>query len=179
MIMTKQWYVLRVQTGREETVRKALEQRSRASGADDVIGRVIVPIERVTQIRGGKKQVREQKLYPGYVMIELEMSEKAWFFVRETPGVGDFIGDDQRPLPMTDVEVGKMLGQSLKLDTEEPVIKINFKVGDPVRVKEGVFANYDGVVHEIMAAKGLVRVMVTIFGRPTPVELEYWQVEAI
>lgn len=179
MMATKQWYVVRVQTGREEGVQKALERRAKATGADEVIGRVIVPIEKVTQIRSGKKQVREQKLYPGYVMIEMEMSEKTWFFVRETPGVGDFIGDDTKPIPMTDSEVGKMLGQSLKTDTEDPVIKINFKVGDPVRIKEGVFANYDGVVNEIMPAKGLVRVMVTIFGRPTPVELEYWQVEAI
>ena len=177
--MTMQWYVVRVQTGREETVRTALEKRAKASGADELIGRALVPIEKVTQIRGGKKQVRTQKLYPGYVMVEMEMSEKAWFFVRETPGVGDFIGNDTRPIPMAENEVGKMLGQSLKTDTEEPIIKISFKVGDPVRIKEGVFANYDGVVHEIMPAKGLVKVMVTIFGRPTPVELEYWQVEAI
>ena len=177
--MAKQWYVLRVQTGREEAVLEALEKRAKASGAEDVIGQALVPIEKVTQIRGGKKQVREQKLYPGYVMVEMEMSEKAWFFVRETPGVGDFIGDDQRPLPMTEVEVGKMLGQSLKLDTEEPVIKINFKVGDPVRIKDGTFLNYDGVVKQIMPDKGRVEVMVTIFGRQTPVDLEYWQIETI
>lgn len=177
--MTKQWYVVRVQTGQEERVRTALEKRAKAAGAEDLIGRALVPIEKVTQIRGGKKQVRTQKLYPGYVMVEMEMSEKAWFFVRETLGVGDFIGNDTRPIPMSETEVGKMLGQSLKIDTEEPVIKINFRESDPVRIKEGVFANYDGVVHEIMPAKGLVKVMVTIFGRPTPVELEYWQVEAI
>ena len=177
--MIKQWYVIRVQTGREETVRSALEKRAKTTGAEELIGRALVPVEKVTQIRGGKKQVRTQKLYPGYVMVEMEMSEKAWFFVRETPGVGDFIGNDTKPLPMSEIEVGKMLGQSLKTDTEEPVIKINFKMGDPVRIKEGVFANYDGVVHEIMPAKGLVKVMVTIFGRPTPVELEYWQIEAI
>ena len=178
----KQWYVLRVQTGREESVRLALEKRAKASGADDVIGRVLVPIEKITQIRGGKKQVREQKLYPGYVMVELEMStkdDKAWFFVRETPGVGDFIGAEERPLPMTDGEVGKMLGQNLKVDTEEPAIKVNFRVGDPVRIKDGTFVNYDGVVKQIMSDKGRVEVMVTIFGRQTPVDLEYWQVESI
>ncbi len=177
--MGKQWYVLRVQTGREEAVREALEKRAKASGAEDVIGRALVPIEKVTQIRGGKKQVREQKLYPGYVMVEMEMSEKAWFFVRETPGVGDFIGADERPIPMTDLEVSKMLGQSVKLDTEEPVIKINFKVGDAVRIKDGTFLNYDGVVKQIMPDKGRVEVMVTIFGRQTPVDLEYWQIETI
>lgn len=177
--MTKQWYVVRVQTGREDSVRNSLEKRVKVAGAEDLIGRALVPIEKVTQIRNGKKQVRSQKLYPGYVMIEMEMSEKAWFFVRETPGLGDFIGNENKPIPMSDMEVAKMLGQTLKTDTEEPVIKINFKAGDSVRIKEGVFANYDGVVHEIMPAKGLVKVMVTIFGRPTPVELEYWQVEAI
>jgi len=177
--MTKAWYVLKVQSGKEEQVKEGLEKRVKVEGLEEHFGEIIVPVERVSEIKGGKKRVAERKFYPGYVMIEMEMAEKAWFLVRETPGVGDFVGSGGKPWPMQDHEVEKMLGQATTAATAEPEIKIDFNKGDRVKIKEGPFENFDGEVDDVIPAKGLVRVIVNIFGRATQVELEYWQVEAI
>jgi len=144
----------------------------------------MVPVEQVSEIRGGRRRVTERKIYPGYVMVEMEVgdsgevSEEAWYLVRETPGIGDFIGAERRPVPMADHEVEKMLGDARRTE-ESPRLIINCKEGDSVKIKEGPFENFDGVVEEVNVGKGLVKVIVTIFGRATPVELEYWQVEPI
>ncbi|MEK7865775.1 MAG: transcription termination/antitermination protein NusG [Planctomycetota bacterium] len=169
------WYVLRVQSGREEKVKENLEKRIRAKGIEAQIPRVFVPTERVSEMKSGKKKVTERKKYPGYIMIELELNEDTWFLVRETPGIGDFLGA-KMPKPMEEHEVSKMLQESTTAE-EKPALKIDFKKGDSVRIKEGPFENFEGVVEEIVPAKGLVKVVVTIFGRPTEVELEYWQME--
>ena len=182
--MAKQWYVLRVASNKEEQVREALDRKVKIEGLEDRIGQILVPTERRPSPRsgrGGKKYV-ERKMYPGYVFIEMELGEdgrigeKAWFLISETTGVGDFIGAAGKPTPMKQADVDKMLMQVEKAQKGTPVA-VEFAKGDPVKIKEGAFENFEGTVDEVLADKGLVRVIVTIFGRATPVELEYWQVE--
>ena len=172
------WYVVRVQSGREESVKDGLLRRVNAAGLQTKITNVIVPTEKVTEIRSGRKTVREKKLYPGYIMIQMLQDKDAWFLVRETPGIGDFLGLKE-PIPMAEHEVNKMLVEQTGAEEEKPRIKIDFQKGDTVRVKEGAFENFDGIVEEINAQKGLVGITITIFGRATRVDLEYWQIEKI
>lgn len=172
------WYVVRVQSGREESVKDGLLRRVNAAGLNTKVTNVIVPTEKVTEIRGGRKTVREKKLYPGYIMIQMLQDKDAWFLVRETPGIGDFLGLKE-PIPMAEHEVNKMLVEQTGAEEEKPRIKIDFQKGDTVRVKEGAFENFDGIVEEINSQKGLVGITITIFGRATRVELEYWQVEKV
>lgn len=172
------WYVVRVQSNREETVREGLLRRVKAAGLEKKILQVVVPTEKVTEIRSGRKTIREKKLYPGYIMIQMLQDKDAWFLVRETPGIGDFLGLKE-PIPMAEHEVNKMLLDQTDLEEDKPKIKIDFQKGDTVRVKEGAFENFDGVVEEINEHKGLVGITITIFGRATRVELEYWQVEKV
>lgn len=172
----RRWYVVRVQSGREETVKDGLLRRVRAMGLETKISNVIVPTEKVTEIRSGRKSVREKKLYPGYIMIEMEQDKDAWFLVRETPGIGDFLGLKE-PIPMAEHEVTKMLVDQSSSEEDRPKIKIEVQKGDSVRVKDGPFENFDGVVEEVDAKNGRVKVAITVFGRSTPVDLEYWQLE--
>ncbi len=181
--MTKQWYVLRVASNKEESVRAALERRVRIEGLEDRIGRIMVPTERRPAPRGrGSKKAVDRKMYPGYVFIEMDpdesgrIDEKAWFLIRETTGVGDFIGSSGKPTPMKPGDVDKMLMQVEKAEEGTPV-SVEFATDDVVKIREGAFENFEGVVDEVLGDKGLIRVIVTIFGRSTPVELEYWQVE--
>ena len=182
--MAKKWFVVRVQSGREDWARKGLLRRAAAAGMEESVGEVLVPSERISEIRGGEKRVRERKIYPGYMMLEVETDEDGripedlWFLIRETPGIGDFVGTGSAPTAMSDRDVEKMLGDAEQRE-EAPQVRIGFREGETVRIKDGPFENFDGIVEEVSAAKGLVKVMVTIFGRPTPVELEYWQVESI
>jgi len=183
--MAKKWYVLRVASNKEEQVRDALERKVKIEGLEDRIGTILVPTERRPAPRGrGEKKFVERKMYPGYVFVEMDLDdsgaigEDAWFLIRETTGVGDFIGSAGRPTPMKDDDVDKMLMQIRKGEEGEPV-SVDFEKDDMVKIKEGAFENFEGSVDEVLADKGLVRVIVTIFGRPTPVELEYWQVEKI
>ncbi|MCD4699400.1 MAG: transcription termination/antitermination protein NusG [Phycisphaerae bacterium] len=184
--MAKQWYVLRVASNREEQVRQAIERKVRIEGLEDKVGRVLVPMDRrprpPTRGKGGEKKFVERKLYPGYVFIEMELEdngtigEAAWFLIKETTGVGDFIGSASKPIAMSDADAGKMLMQVDRPD-EDSAMTVEFAKGEMVKIREGAFENFDGVVDEVLADKGLIRVIVTIFGRATPVELEYWQVE--
>jgi transcriptional antiterminator NusG len=176
--MAKQWFVLRVASGQEDRVRRGLEARVKAKGIEERVPRILVPTETVTEIKGGRKRTQKRKIYPGYVIVEMEMDEPTWFLIRETPGVGDFIGAHGRPEPMSQEEVDKLLGQVEK-ETERPRLKIEFSKGDAVKIKEGPFENYDGVIDEVDPKKGSVRVIITVFNRPTSVELGYWQVDAI
>jgi len=173
-----QWFVLRVASGQEDRVRRGLEARVKAKGIEERVPRILVPTETVTEIKGGRKRTIKRKIYPGYVIVEMEMDEPTWFLIRETPGVGDFIGAHGKPEPMAQEEVDKLLGQVEK-ETEKPKLKIEFQKGDAVKIKEGPFENYDGVIDEVDPKKGSVRVIITVFNRPTSVELGYWQVEAI
>jgi transcriptional antiterminator NusG len=173
------WYVLKVQSGREDTIRDALERRVKIQGLQRYFGRIVVPTEKITEIRNNKKRVVERKSYPGYIMVEMELNEKTWFTVRETPGVGDFVGAHGTPTKMTEAEVNKMLGQETAKDEKPPQLRIDFERGDRVKIKEGPFENFEGTVEEVNEIRGLVKVMLIIFNRPTPVDLEYWQVERI
>jgi transcriptional antiterminator NusG len=172
----RRWYVVRVQSGREEQVKDGLLRRVNAANLQGRISNVIVPTEKVTEIRSGRKTVREKKLYPGYIMIEMEQDKDAWFLVRETPGIGDFLGLKE-PIPMAEHEVNKMLSEQTEAEEDRPKIKIEVQKGDSVRVKDGPFENFDGVVEEVDAKNGRVKVSITVFGRSTPVDLEYWQLE--
>jgi len=176
--MAKQWYVLRVASGQEDRVRRSLEARVKAKALEEGIPRILVPTETVTEMKSGKKRTVKRKIYPGYVIVEMEMSEPSWFLIRETPGVGDFIGSHGKPEPMSQEEVDKLLGQVQK-ETEKPKLKIEFGKGDAVKIKDGPFENYDGVIDVVDAKKGVVKVIITVFNRPTSVELGYWQVESI
>jgi transcriptional antiterminator NusG len=173
------WYVLKVQSGREDTIREALERRVKIQGLDIYFGRIVVPKEKITEIRNNKKRVVERKSYPGYIMVEMELNERTWFLVRETPGVGDFVGAHGQPSPMREEEVNKMLGQETAKDEKPPAVKIDVGRGDRVKIKDGPFENFEGTVEEVVEQRGLVKVMLIIFNRPTPVDLEYWQVERL
>ena len=174
------WYVLKVQSSREDTIRDALERRVKIQGLPQYFGRIVVPTEKTTEIRNNKKRIVERKTYPGYIMIEMELNEKTWFVVRETPGVGDFVGAHGTPTKMTEAEVNQMLGQQTAAETEQaPKVRIDVERGDRVKIKDGPFENFEGSVEEVIETRGLVKVMLIIFNRPTPVDLEYWQVERI
>jgi len=176
--MAKAWYVIRVASNREERVRDNLLLAVKRQGMEDRIDEVLVPTETVTEIKRGKKRLINRKIFPGYIMVNMEMDEETWFLVRETPGIGDFVGSYLQPQPMEPHEVDSVLA-GMKETEEKPQLKIEYNAGDRVKIKEGAFANFNGVVDEVNAAKGLVRVIVMIFGRETPVELEYWQVEPV
>lgn len=179
-----QWYVLRVASNREEQVRGNLEKKVMVEGLSDVIGRIVVPVEQIKRIRSGKQRVNKRKLYPGYVFMEMEskedgrIPESAWFAIKETSGVGDFIGTEGIPTPMRDTDVAKMLC-AIEKPEETASIKVEFSAGDLVKIREGAFENFEGVVEEIDADRGIVRVSVTIFGRSTPLDIEYWQIEKV
>lgn len=173
------WYVLKVTSNREDSIRDAIVRRIKILNLEDYVGEVVVPTEKVSEIKDGKKRVVERKFYPGYIMINMELNDDTWFAIRETPGVGDFVGAGGKPVPMTAHDVAKMLGRQEESEATGPRLKINFQKGDRVKIKEGTFENFEGDVEEVNEAKGLVRVMIKIFNRPTPVELEYWQVETV
>jgi transcription termination/antitermination protein NusG len=174
------WYVLKVQSSREDTIRDALQRRVKMEGLQRYFGQIVVPTEKITEIRNNKKRVVERKTYPGYIMVQMELNEKTWFVVRETPGVGDFVGAHGTPSKMTETEVNQMLHQEEEKTTAEaPKVRIYVERGDRVKIKDGPFENFEGTVEEVIEGRGLVKVMLIIFNRPTPVDLEYWQVERI
>jgi transcriptional antiterminator NusG len=174
------WYVLKVQSSREDTIRDALQRRVKIQGLQKYFGQIVVPTEKITEIRNNKKRVVERKTYPGYIMVQMELNEKTWFLVRETPGVGDFVGAHGTPTKMTEAEVNQMLHQEEEKTTAEaPKVRIDVERGDRVKIKDGPFENFEGTVEEVIEGRGLVKVMLIIFNRPTPVDLEYWQVERI
>ncbi len=174
------WYVLKVQSSREDTIRDALQRRVKIQGLEKYFGQIVVPTEKITEIRNNKKRIVERKTYPGYIMVQMELNEKTWFTVRETPGVGDFVGAHGTPTKMTEVEVNQMLNQEEEKTTAEtPKVRIDVERGDRVKIKDGPFENFEGTVEEVIEGRGLVKVMLIIFNRPTPVDLEYWQLERI
>jgi transcriptional antiterminator NusG len=177
----KHWYVVKVQSGREESIKEAIERRVKIEGLEEYYGQIIIPVERVTEMRNNKRVVRERKLYPGYLMVEVEYNDRILYLFRETSGVGDFVGGglNHPPQPMPAHEVERMLGRQGEVVPGVAPSKPKFDRGDRVKVKDGTFSGMEGEVKEILEAKGLVRVELTIFGRPVPVELEYWQVEQL
>ncbi len=176
--MALDWYIIRVQVGREERIRQNLLRRVKQAGLEDTIPEVLLPTESVSSIKGGKRRVTRRKLYPGYLMIHMEIGDDAWFLLKDTPGFGDFVGGREQPVPMSQDEIDRILGQ-MEDSKDKPKLSISFKKGDRVKIKQGHFENFDGEVDEVNPEKGIVKVIVTIFGRATPVEVEYWEVEPI
>lgn len=178
-----QWFVLRVASNKELQVRETLERKMKAEGVTSV-GRIVVPVEQIKRIRAGKQRIHKRKLYPGYVLMELEPKEDgrveddAWFVIKETMGVGDFIGTDGVPTSMRDTEIAKLLKEVEKPE-DAPLIKVEFEKGDVVKINEGAFENFEGVVDSIDGERGVVCVIVSIFGRSTPLDIEYWQIEKV
>ncbi|MDR3183236.1 MAG: transcription termination/antitermination protein NusG [Planctomycetaceae bacterium] len=173
----RDWYILKVQVNREDTIKKNLERRIAVSGLKDLFGDILVPTEKVTEIRGDKKRIVKRKLYPGYIMVFMEINDDTWFLVRETSGVGDFTGTQGRPTPMMPHEVQRILKSEEESPQKAPELKVGYQVGQTVKVKDGPFETLEGTVDNIDGSSGRVTVIINIFGRSTPVELEYWQVE--
>ena len=176
----KQWYILKVQVNRETSIRDALERRTKIEGLEEYFGEIVVPTEEVAEFnRAGKRRIVKKKLFPGYIMAHMIINDDTWFLVRETPGIGDFTGSAGKPTPMDQQEVDRILqtGEDVEDSDQQVKTAIPFKTGDRVRVKDGYFLNFEGEVEGIDEANGRVTVMINIFGRSTPVELEHWQIE--
>jgi transcriptional antiterminator NusG len=175
------WFVLRVASNKESSVQNTLLRKVQIEGMIHLVGRILVPTEKTKTIKAGKQKITETKLYPGYVFVEMRLEpdgripQDVFFLIKETTGVGDFVGTAGRPTPMKDHEIEKMLKDSRKPE-DEPSVKLVFSKGEPVVIKEGPFQSYEGTVDEVLPDKGLVRVLVTIFGRQAPIELEEWQI---
>jgi len=180
--MSTQWFVLHTLSGQELKVKESIEKRIKTEEMGDLIREVLVPMERVAEIRNGKKSVTTRKLYPGYVFIDMvllddqgKIIEKPWYFIRDTQGIIGFVGGD-RPSPTPGDEIESIKAQiAASEDTERP--KVSFEVGETVKINDGPFLNFSGVIEEIDPEKGRLKVTVNVFGRNTPVELEYWKVE--
>jgi transcriptional antiterminator NusG len=174
----KNWYVVHTQTGAEDKVKTLLENRVSAQGAGELVNKVVIPTEQVSEIRSGKKRISQRKFFPGYLLVEMELTEQSYLLVKTTPGVTGFIGLGKKPMPLPQTEIDSILKRSQDTTTK-PSPKIIFEKGEPVRVIDGPFVNFNGSIDEIHPEKGKLKVSVSIFGRSTPVELEYWQVEKI
>jgi len=178
----KQWYVVKVQSGREKTIKDAIERKVKIEGLEEYFGQILIPTEKVTEVRSGKRVVKERMLYPGYLMCNVEFNDRILYLFRETSGVGDFVGGglNKPPQPMKGKEVERLLvSQGQKDEIKDQPIKPPMDRGDKVRVRDGAFAGMEGEVKEVVEAKNAVKVEVAIFGRPVSLELEYWQVEII
>ncbi len=172
------WYVVQVISGQEKKVKKALEENQRASGVDGLIGKILVPTENVAEVKKGEQRISEKKLWPGYILVELNFTDESWMYVKNVNGVIDFLGGE-KPLPLLTSEV-----ESILSDLEEKKVgvvqKHNVQPGDRVKITDGVFVNFVGVVSEVFHDKGRLSVLVSIFGRDTRVDdLEFWQVEEV
>ncbi|MFT5290193.1 MAG: transcriptional antiterminator NusG [Planctomycetota bacterium] len=181
--MGHKWYFVRCQSGREDSVRKQLENRIQVKGLQDVIPQILVPFERVTELKNGKRRIVSKKLYPGYLMVQADLEEPeaprtvdARSTMRDTPGFGDFLGTRGGATAIEEAQVAGILAR-MSDSEERPQVAISMGKGDMVKIKSGAFDGFDGVVEEVNPDKGTIKVTVTIFGRPTPVELEYWEVE--
>ncbi len=173
------WYILKVQSNREESIREGLRRRIAIAGYEPFFGDIIIPTEKVTEVKGGKKRTYKRKLYPGYLVVQMEINEDTWFLTRETPGIGDFTGAAGHPTPMNPREVQAILSKQEEKPDQQEKVRINFTVGDRVKIKEGTFENFEGEVASIDETNGRVTVLINIFGRSTPVDIEYWQIEAV
>jgi len=173
----KRWYVIHAYSGMEKSVKKSLEERIARSGMPEKFGRILVPSEEVVEVKSGAKSVTERRFFPGYVLIEMEMTDESWHLVKNTPKVTGFVGGAKnRPAPISEAEVRKIVEQ-MQVGSDKPRHKVEFMTGEYVRVKEGPFTDFNGTVEEVNYEKNKVRVSVTIFGRATPVELEFSQIE--
>ena len=176
--MALDWYFLRVQVGREDRIRESIVKRLKLAGIEEKVPQVIVPVEQIAEHRDGKKRIQRRKLYPGYLMVQMELDDDVWFALRETPGFGDFVGGRNQPAPASQEEVDNVLNR-MDASKEEPTVAIQFGKGDRVKIKQGPFENMDASVEEVHPEKGTLEVTVNIFGRATPMTLGYWEVEPV
>lgn len=174
--MEKMWYVVHTYSGYENKVKANLEKRIESMNMEGKIFRILVPMEDEVEIKDGKKKISKRKVFPGYVLVEMIMTDDSWYVVRNTPGVTGFVGPGSKPIPLSDDEARQLIR---KLGGEEPRVRFDFAAGESVRVISGPFENFIGQVEEVNPEKGKVRVMISMFGRETPVELEFNQVEKI
>lgn len=185
-VSTKQWYIVHTYSGFEQKVEDSLKLRVKAHGMEDEIGETLVPTEDVVEMRGGKRVVTTKRVFPGYILVSIapepgaggKMSDRAWHVVKNTPKVTGFVGAGQKPTPLTEEEVNQILHQMTEA-AEAPKPKYTFDRGDQVRINEGPFATFNGVVDDVNVDRSTLKVMVTIFGRSTPVELDFLQVEKL
>ena len=172
----RKWYIVHTYSGFEERVKETLRQRADALGMGEQFGEVKIPTETVVELKNGKRKETQRKFFPGYILVEMEMSDPAWHVVKNTPKVTGFVGTGKKPTPLTQDEVDQILEQVVSAK-EKPKPKYVFEKGEPVKIIDGPFNNFSGVVDEVNLDRSTLKVMVTIFGRQTPVELEFFQVE--
>ena len=173
----KRWYVVHAYSGFEKSVSRALEERINRAGMRDKFGQILVPVEEVVELKGGHKSISERKFFPGYILVEMEITDETWHLVKNTNKVSGFVGgSSNRPTPISQKEVDKIMAQ-MQEGAEKPRPKVLFEVGEMVRVKDGPFTDFNGNVEEVNYDKNKLKVTVTIFGRATPVELDFAQVE--
>lgn len=176
--MAKQWYIVHTYSGFEHKVKSSLEERVKAENKEALFGQVVVPTEQVIELVKGQRKASSRKFYPGYILVQMVLDEETWHLVRHTPKVTGFIGSQDKPIPLSDEEAEAIIAQ-MEQGVQKPQPKYRFEKGDEVRVVDGPFANFNGILDEIMPDKGKVRVLVSIFGRSTPVELDFVQVNRI
>ncbi len=174
--MAKKWYIVHTYSGYENKVRESLVQRVEAMGMTDSIGEVLIPMQDVVEVKDGQRVVSAKKFFPGYLLVHMEMSDEAWHVVKNTPKVTGFVGAGNKPTPLTQDEVDRIINQVSEA-AEKPKPKFEYSVGETVRIVDGPFSNFTGSVEEVNPDRSTLKVMVTIFGRATPVELEFLQVE--
>ena len=172
------WYIIHSYSGFERKVKESLESRVQAFGLEDKIGKVLIPTEPVTEIRNGKKYTVERMFYPGYVLVQMSMDDNVWHVVKSTPRVTGFVGTGQQPTPLSEDEVNQIVYR-VNTGKDKPKIRVKFEKNETVRITDGPFANFNGMVDEVNEDRETLKVMVTIFGRATPVELEFGQVEKV
>lgn len=174
--MAKKWYIVHTYSGFEHKVKSSLEERIKAENKEAYFGQVLVPTEKVIELVKGQRKASSRKFYPGYILVQMELNDETWHLVRHTPKVTGFIGSQDRPIPLSDEEAEAIIAQ-MEQGIQKPRPKYRFEKGDEVRVVDGPFANFNGILDEVMPDKGKVRVLVSIFGRSTPVELDFVQVQ--
>lgn len=173
--LEKMWYVVHTLSGQEQKVKDTLESKIRTDEMGDYVSQILIPTENVSEVKAGKKTISKRKFFPGYVLVEMNLTDEVWYFIKNTPGVIGFVGSG-KPVPLMEKEVREILSQ-IEEKKEKVKPKVLFDKGETVKVNDGPFVNFSGVIDEINPDKGKLKVMVSIFGRATPVELEYWQVE--
>lgn len=170
------WYVVKVQSNRERSIRDSLIRRVKRDGMESMFGQIVVPVEKMVDNKSGKRRVTEQKLFPGYLIVEMILDEETWFLVRNISGVGDFTGTTGRPIPMHEAEISRILARQESNVPIPAVPLLNFRNGDSVIIKDGAFDGFKGVVDSVDDCSCKVTVLIEIFGRPTPIDLESWQI---
>jgi transcriptional antiterminator NusG len=176
--MTKRWYIVHAYSNFEKKVADSIKEQSVAKGLGELFEAVLVPTEEVVEIRRGRKFKSERRFFPGYVLVKMELTDQAYHLIKNTPKVTGFLGSDNKPIPITDAEAARILNK-VQEGIERPKTSISFEIGEQVRVADGPFASFNGLVEEVDEQRERLKVAVSIFGRPTPVELEYGQVEKI